>query len=248
MINLDSVSKSFGNFEVLRNITLSVDACSTTVLIGPSGCGKSTLIRLINGLLKADTGKVLINGSGITIDNIYTIRHQIGYVIQEGGLFPHMTAKKNISVLADFLRQQTVIINERIDYLCELTKFPVDSLCRYPAQLSGGQRQRVSLMRALMLDPSILLLDEPLGSLDPVTRTDLQKDLKTIFEKLRKTVLLVTHDLGEAQYFGGTLVLMKDGMIVQKGSFEQLVNSPSSHFVTEFINAQRLIVNTEAVS
>lgn len=244
MINLESVSKRFGNTEVLTDITLFIDDSSTTVVIGPSGCGKSTLVRLINGLLKADSGKVIINGTGINSDNVYTMRHQIGYVIQEGGLFPHMTARKNISVLADFLRLDPVRISERIAYLCDLTKFPIDSLGRYPVQLSRGQRQRVSLMRALILDPQILLLDEPLGSLDPVTRADLQKDLKSIFKKLRKTVLLVTHDLGEAQYFRGTLVLMKDGRIVQRGSFEQLVNSPSSPFVTEFINAQRLIVYT----
>ena len=243
MIELESISKSFGSSDVLKNITLTFEDFSTTVIIGPSGCGKSTMIRLINGLIKPDTGNIYLHSSRITTENIYDIRHQIGYVIQEGGLFPHLTARENISILADYLKRDSTKTEERIEYLCELTKFPGDLINRYPIQLSGGQRQRVSLMRALMMDPQTLLLDEPLGSLDPITRADLQKDLKTIFEQLKKTVVLVTHDIGEAQYFGRKLILMKNGEIVQEGSFDELVNFPSSGFVSEFINAQRIVAD-----
>lgn len=163
----------------------------------------------------------------------------MGFVIQEGGLFPHLTAQRNVTLMARYLGWAEGRVAGRIRSLSELTHFPSDALSRYPAQLSGGQRQRVSLMRALMLDPDVLLLDEPLGSLDPMIRADLQADLREIFQRLRKTVVMVTHDIGEAGFFSDAIVLMRDGHIVQRGTLEDLVESPVDPFVTQFINAQR---------
>jgi osmoprotectant transport system ATP-binding protein len=163
----------------------------------------------------------------------------MGYVIQEGGLFPHLTAAANVALMARYLRWKRPAIQRRLAELAELTQLPLPSLQRLPTELSGGQRQRVSLMRALMLDPDVLLLDEPLGALDPMIRYDLQQDLRRIFQQLHKTVVLVTHDLGEAAFLGDTLVLLREGRIVQQGSPEQLVQHPRDGFVERFVRAQR---------
>ncbi|MBN2366663.1 MAG: ATP-binding cassette domain-containing protein [Calditrichaeota bacterium] len=239
MIHLKNVSKSFPGIQALHNINLAIPAEQTTVLIGPSGCGKSTLIRLIIGLIPLDSGNILVNQQNINRSNLPEIRKNVGYVIQEGGLFPHMTSRENITLMARQAGFDKKKSEQRLLELAELTKFPGNALDRYPLMLSGGQQQRVSLMRALMLDPDILLMDEPLGSLDPMIRYDLQEDLKSIFRELKKTVLLVTHDLGEAGYFGDVIVLMKEGTLVQKGSLDDLLNLPADSFVTQFIRAQR---------
>ncbi len=242
-IILNNISKSFNTTAALKNISLQIEGGKTTVLIGPSGCGKSTLIRIITGLIKPDSGEVLIEDKTLTQSNLREIRLQIGYVIQEGGLFPHLTAKGNVSLLAEHLGWQKQKIEERITELTLLTKFPFEGLKNFPAELSGGQRQRVSLMRALMLNPEFLLFDEPLGALDPLIRYNLQTDLKEIFRKLNKTVLLVTHDLNEAVFFADKIVLMKEGEIIQQGTFDAMLNNPSDQFVTTFIKAQRISIN-----
>jgi osmoprotectant transport system ATP-binding protein len=169
------------------------------------------------------------------------LRRRIGYVIQEGGLFPHLTARANILLMAHHLGKSDEEMRARLLELCELTRFPENLLARYPLELSGGQRQRVSLMRALMLSPELLLLDEPLGALDPLVRASLQKDLKEIFARLRQTALLVTHDLAEAAYFGDEIVLMNEGRVVQQGSLTDLRERPANPFVSEFVNAQRSV-------
>ena len=163
----------------------------------------------------------------------------MGYVIQEGGLFPHLTAYQNISLMANYLGWSEDRVANRVTELAQLTQFPPEGLNRFPSQLSGGQRQRVSLMRALALDPALLLLDEPLGALDPMIRSGLQTDLKHIFQSLGKTVVIVTHDIGEAGFLGDSIVLLRDGQIVQQGILTELVHSPAEPFVTQFINAQR---------
>jgi osmoprotectant transport system ATP-binding protein len=163
----------------------------------------------------------------------------MGYVVQDGGLFPHLTAQANAALLARYLGWIEQRVNARLTELSQLTHFPAEGLNRYPIQLSGGQRQRVSLMRALMLDPEVLLLDEPLGALDPIVRSDLQMDLRRIFRALGKTVILVTHDLSEAGFFGDRIVLLRDGQIVQQGTLAELTQTPADPFVTRFINAQR---------
>jgi osmoprotectant transport system ATP-binding protein len=163
----------------------------------------------------------------------------MGYVIQDGGLFPHLTAAGNVTLLARHLGWGPAKLGERLRELAELTRLSPAQLDRYPAQLSGGQRQRVGLMRALMLEPDLLLMDEPLGALDPMVRAQLQADLKGIFRQLKKTVLLVTHDMGEAAYLGDEIALMREGRIVQRGGFEELLARPAEPFVSEFIRAQR---------
>ena len=239
MIKLENISKTYASTRALDSINLTILPHKTTVVIGPSGCGKSTLIRLIIGLIKPDKGNVYVKDEMLTPINLFTIRRRMGYVIQDGGLFPHLTAKENVSLMAKYLGWDNDRIGKRIVELCELTKFSVDALERYPVQISGGQRQRVSLMRALILDPDTLLLDEPLGALDPLIRFELQNDLKEVFHTLGKTVVMVTHDIGEAGYFGDSIVLIRDGHIVQQGTLMDFVRTPTDPFVTSFINAQR---------
>ncbi|HEX9569385.1 MAG TPA: ATP-binding cassette domain-containing protein [Rhodospirillales bacterium] len=239
MLELKGVSKRYKHVQALAPTDLSVAAAETTVLIGPSGCGKSTLLRLITGLIRSDTGNIVVEGIRLAPDNLTALRRRMGYVIQEGGLFPHLSVRRNVALMAHYLGWSTTRIEARLLELTELVRLPPTLLDRYPAELSGGQRQRVSLMRALMLDPHLLLLDEPLGALDPMIRYELQQELKAIFDKLGKTVVMVTHDIAEAAFFGHTLVLMREGRIVQQGSVRQLAQSPAEPFVERFITAQR---------
>jgi len=239
MLELVGVSLRLGGAEVLRGIELTAAAGVTTVLIGPSGCGKSTVLRLMLGLLAPDAGVVRFNGAEVGPRTVDTVRGRIGYVIQDGGLFPHLTARENVTLMARHRRWDAARIQHRVDDLVALTRFPVDALARFPVELSGGQRQRVSLMRALMLDPDVILLDEPMAALDPLVRAELQADLRAIFRALGKTVVLVTHDLTEAGRLGDTILLMRDGAVVQAGTLAELVRKPRDEFVSHFINAQR---------
>lgn len=242
MIELKNTSKNFGDIVALHPTDLSITEGKTTVLIGPSGCGKSTILRLIIGLLEPTTGYVEFEGERVSPDNILELRRRMGYVIQDGGLFPHLTAAENVTLMAKHLKRPAKDMQTRLEELCELTHFPRDGLNRYPVELSGGQRQRVSLMRGLVLDPDVLLLDEPLGALDPMVRASLQTDLKEIFQRLGKTVVLVTHDMAEAGYLGDRIVLLKEGTVVQQGTLEDLRERASDTFVSEFITAQRSLV------
>jgi osmoprotectant transport system ATP-binding protein len=239
LIQFQGVSKKFDNNTGLRPVDLSFTRHKTTVLIGPSGCGKSTLLRLIIGLLEPDVGTIKFDGTPIDSANITEFRRRVGYVIQEGGLFPHLTAHKNVLLMAKHLGRPSAEMEQRVKELCSLTRLPPATLDRYPIELSGGQRQRISLMRALALSPELLLLDEPMGALDPLVRVALQKDLKEIFARLKQTTILVTHDLAEAAYLGDEIVLMNEGRIIQIGTLEDLRTKPASDFVTDFINAQR---------
>jgi osmoprotectant transport system ATP-binding protein len=239
MLELRGVSKSYARQLVLHKTDLTFPNGQTTVLIGPSGCGKSTLLRLTIGLLRPDAGSVHFDGTEVNAETLLSVRRRMGYVVQDGGLFPHLTARGNVTLMASYLGWEAARIASRVRELAELTQFPQDGLDRYPAELSGGQKQRVSLMRALMLDPDVLLLDEPLGALDPMIRSELQSDLRQIFQRVRKTVVLVTHDLGEAGFFGDRIVLLRAGQIVQQGTLTELVRAPADPFVTRFINAQR---------
>jgi osmoprotectant transport system ATP-binding protein len=239
MFALDGVVKSFAGRAALGPLSLDIPAGRTTVLIGPSGCGKSTLLRLLIGLVEPDAGSVTFDGAAVTADSARAVRLRVGYVIQDGGLFPHMTARGNVTLMARHLGRARAEIDARVVELADLTRFPADGLDRYPHQLSGGQRQRVGLMRALMLNPDALLLDEPLGALDPLVRADLQNELREIFRALGKTVVLVTHDLGEAAFFADRVVLLRDGHVVQQGSPADLWHRPAEPFVTRFVQAQR---------
>ena len=237
MILLERVTKRYGDRVALHPTDLVVAEGGVTALIGPSGCGKSTLVRTVLDLVEPDGGRVTLDGEGVTRESAESVRRKVGYVIQDGGLFPHLTARENVALMARFLKRDDA--DARLSELAALTRFPQDGLDRYPNELSGGQRQRVGLMRALMLRPRVLLLDEPLGALDPLVRSGLQEDLKRVFAEEGLTVLLVTHDMGEAAYLADRIVLMRDGAIVQQGTIDDFRERPADGFVTEFMNAQR---------
>jgi osmoprotectant transport system ATP-binding protein len=240
MFRLDSVFKSYGEERALDGVSLTIAPGDTTALIGPSGGGKSTLFGLLTGLIKPDAGVVYFRDQDISRGSIREVRQRIGYVIQDGGLFPHLTGHGNVSLMAAHLGWSRSKIALRVDELRELTQLSPEVLARYPAEMSGGQRQRVALVRALMLDADVLLLDEPLGALDPIIRAELQQELAKIFRQLRKTTVLITHDLGEAAFFSDRIVLLRNGRVVQTGSISELQDSPADDFVRQFVRAQHL--------
>ncbi|MGV8931642.1 MAG: ATP-binding cassette domain-containing protein [Luteimonas sp.] len=239
MFELRKVSKRYGPTIALDALDLSIAAGKTTALIGPSGAGKSSVLRMLVGLEWPDSGEVWFDQQPLRRGNLLEQRRRIGYVIQEGGLFPHLTGSGNAALLARTLGWDAQRIGARLRALAELCQLPFDALSRYPAELSGGQRQRVGLIRALMLDPPVLLLDEPLGALDPIVRHELQTQMRALFEQLDKTVVLVTHDVAEAAWLGDTLVLMQAGRVLQQGSARELLDAPADPFVQAFMTAQR---------
>ena len=238
MIFFHEVSKNYGGAVALQPTDLRIVANKTTVLIGPSGSGKSTVLRLISGLIEPTTGWIEVNGKKLNRDTLMEIHRRMGYVIQNGDLFPHLTACQNILLVAQELRFEVGEITTRVKELCLMARFPSHLLDRYPIELSGGEPRRVSLIRALMLKPDILLLDEPLGALDPMVRAGLLKDLKTLFERANTTVIMVTHNLVEAARLGDWIVLVNAGKVVQQGPFSELSSCPAEPFVREFFRAQ----------
>ncbi len=238
MIRFHKAGKSFGNAVALRPTDLEIPANKTTVLIGLSGSGKSTILRLISGLIEPTTGSIEIDGEKLSRKRLPNFRRRMGYVIQSGDLFPHLTARRNILLVAQKLGLGIDELTIRMEELCVLARFPTELLGRYPVELSGGEQRRVSLIRALMLNPDILLLDEPMGALDPMVRASLLKDLKALFKRLNETVVLVTHDLLEAARLGDWIVLLKSGNIIQQGTFAELSSHPADPFVSEFFRAQ----------
>jgi osmoprotectant transport system ATP-binding protein len=240
LLELAGVVKRYGDEVAVGPLDLAVPPGRTLALIGPSGAGKSTLLRLMLGLVAPDAGEVRLGGRPLDPDDA-AARRRFGYVVQGGGLFPHLTAAENAALVARHLRWERRRIGARLEALASLARLPMDALARYPAELSGGQAQRVSLVRALFLDPDLLLLDEPLAALDPITRAELQGDLRQAFQDLGKTVVLVTHDLAEAAFFAHELVLLRDGRIAQAGRLEDLVTAPAEPFVARFVRAQRAL-------
>lgn len=235
----EAVEKRYGNCVVLQALTLRFAAGSVSAILGASGAGKSTLLRMLLGLEFPDRGRVLIDGVELQPQQRLAIRRRIGYVIQEGGLFPHLTGLGNLALLARHLGWSSARIRARALELAELMQLPAELLQRYPSELSGGQRQRLAVMRALMTDPPALLLDEPLGALDPVVRFELQERLATLFRTLSKTVLIVTHDLPEAAVLADRLLLLHQGRILQDGSAQQWLERPVDEFARRFVAAQR---------
>lgn len=236
---IQHASKRYGSVVALDNVSLDFAAGETTALIGSSGSGKSTVLRLLLALEMPDSGTVTIDGRPLDVAHVLSLRQRVGYVIQEGGLFPHLTVNGNLALLPRHLGWTSERIAARVEDLASLTDLARGVLRRYPAELSGGQRQRVALMRALMADPDALLLDEPLGALDPVVRYELQDELKRWFKALGKTVIIVTHDLTEAAWFADRLVLMRRGAVVQDGTLADLRERPADSFVTQFVEARR---------
>ena len=239
MLRYLGVRKQYSGQIALDGVDLDCPEGRTSVLIGPSGCGKSTLLRLAAGLIRPDRGEVWFEGAPLAANNLRAARLRMGYMIQEGGLFPHLSVRGNVELMARELGWSPQRRRASFVELAELVHLPDRLWERYPLELSGGQRQRAALMRALMLDPDLILLDEPLGALDPMIRVELQRELAAIFARLHKTVLMVTHDLAEAVFFGDRLVLMRAGRIVQQGSAQALLQSPAEAFVADFVNAQR---------
>lgn len=237
--DIEGASRRYGNVVALDAVQLHFQAGSTTALIGSSGSGKSTVLRLLLGLERPDAGTVRINGEVLQPRDVLPLRRRVGYVIQEGGLFPHLTCFGNLALLPRYLGWSPPRIRARADELAALTHLSSAVLDRFPAEISGGQRQRVALMRGLMADPDALLLDEPLGALDPIVRHDLQDELKQIFNQLGKTVIVVTHDLSEAAWFADRLVLLRDGVVIQDGSLDDFRRRPADAFVDRFVQAER---------
>jgi osmoprotectant transport system ATP-binding protein len=236
MIALRDVTKTFAGRVGIDHVSLTVEAGSTHVLLGSTGSGKSTILRLILGLLRPDAGEIVV--AGVTMTRGRRPPRRPGYVVQEGALYPHLTAARNVALPARAEGWPEERQASRLAALADLVGLDRGLLDLYPAQLSGGQRQRVGLMRALMLDPPVLLLDEPLGALDPIARADLQVHLTRIFRELGKTVILVTHDIREAFVFGSRITLLSAGRVVQQGTFAELCRQPADAFVAEFLRAQ----------
>jgi osmoprotectant transport system ATP-binding protein len=234
-LRLANVTMRYGGSAAVDGIDLTFASGRTTALLGPSGCGKSTMLRLLLGLVTPESGEVSVDGRPLPAHDIEALRRRIGYVIQDGGLFPHLTAAENVTLMARYLRWDPARTAKRLEDLAALTRFPADALARYPNELSGGQVQRVAIMRALLLDPEVLLLDEPLSALDPLVRTELRDDLRGIFRSLAKTVIVVTHDVGEAAVLADVVVLMRAGRVVQQGPFATLAAAPADSFVTAFL-------------
>ena len=236
-IDLQSVTKRYQGRPVVDNLSLTIAPGETLVLLGTSGCGKTTTLQLMNRLIDADAGTVFINGVDVQQQLPHDLRRHMGYVIQDAGLFPHYTVAQNIAVVPRLLLWDADRITQRTHELLALLRLPSTVLDRLPDALSGGQRQRVGLARALAADPPIILMDEPFGALDPITRDDIRRELKELDVFRRKTVVLVTHDVREAFVMGDRIMLMDAGRIVQTGTPDMFRQQPATPFVSRFLEA-----------
>jgi osmoprotectant transport system ATP-binding protein len=241
MLVLEHISKAFDGKPVLTDVSLVIPQGATRALIGSSGSGKTTLLRITLRLIEPDQGSVKINDRPVSAYGPEAWADQIGYVPQDGGLFPHLTAEQNVALVPRLRRWAPQRLATRMAELLQLVALDAPLLQRFPHELSGGQKQRVAIMRAAMLDPAVMLLDEPMAALDPVIRSALQQDLKGIFQRLGKTVLIVTHDLGEAVFLAEAVTLLHAGRVLQTGRYRDLALTPADPFVTAFINAQRTL-------
>lgn len=241
MVKLQNVRKTYNKVTVVDNLSLDIKKGQFVVLIGPSGCGKTTTLKMINRLIEPTSGSIFIDGQDITKANPVLLRRKIGYVIQQIGLFPNMTIAQNIEIVPKLLGWPMEKRRKRTEELLSLVNMdPVQYMNRYPSELSGGQQQRIGVLRALAVEPPLVLMDEPFGALDPITRESLQDEVKKIQKKLNKTIVFVTHDMDEALKLADVIVIMKDGKIVQAASPEELLSNPVNDFVAEFIGKHRL--------
>ena len=248
MLALQNIHKTFEGKPVLADVSLTIPKGATHALIGSSGSGKTTLLRITLGLIPLDLGYVKIKDQALSSFSPIEWADRIGYVPQEGGLFPHINAFQNVSLMAMLRGWNRPRIATRVEELRKLVGLDAALLDRFPFELSGGQQQRVAIMRAAMMDPEVLLLDEPMAALDPLIRRSLQQELKSIFQRLGKTVLLVTHDLGEAVFLADQMTLLHEGTVVQSGAYGELLRQPKDPFVTAFINAQRTLPDASEVA
>lgn len=248
MIEFKGINKIFKHSIVLHNINLEIEKGTITVFVGPSGCGKTTTLKMINRLIKPSSGKIFINGEDISKKNIIDLRRHIGYVIQQTGLFPHMTIKENIEIVAKLQKMKTNIFEEKAKELMEMVGLDYSKFAnRYPAELSGGQQQRVGIARALITEPDIILMDEPFSALDPVTRTQLQDELINIQTQFKKTIIFVTHDMDEAIKIADKICIMAGGNIVQYDDPENILKNPINDFVSEFVGKDRIWSSPEYI-
>lgn len=237
MLELQHIYKIFDGKTVLQDINLKVQSGTTHALIGSSGSGKTTLLRLTLGLIPLDKGYVKINGQPLLSFSRAEWADKIGYIPQDGGLFPHLSARENVVMVARLRGWERARLAARFSELVSLVDLNETILDRFPHELSGGQQQRIAIMRAAFMDPPVMLLDEPMGALDPLVRRDLQHELKTIFHRLKKTVVIVTHDLSEAVFLAERITLLYKGCVMQTGTYEELVCQPADPFVSQFISA-----------
>jgi osmoprotectant transport system ATP-binding protein len=247
MLELQNISKTFEDRTVLADVSLLVPKGATHALIGSSGSGKTTLLRITLGLIPFDRGYVKINDQALLSFTQVEWADRIGYVPQDGGLFPHISGKNNVALVAKLRGWRKARIDGRVEELRRIVDLDPEILTRFPREMSGGQKQRVSIMRAAMMDPAVMLLDEPMAALDPLIRRSVQQELKSIFQRLDKTVLLVTHDLGEAVFLAEQLTMLHEGRVVQSGTYRDLLLNPANPFVSQFINAQRTLTDAGEV-
>jgi osmoprotectant transport system ATP-binding protein len=244
MIRLEAVSKTFPGSArpAVDRLDLDVPDGTTCVLIGPSGCGKTTTMRIVNRLIEPSAGRIVVEGQDVTHVDAVELRRRIGYVIQQVGLFPHMTIAQNVATVPHLLGWPGPRIAQRVEEMLSLVGLePAQFLDRYPRHLSGGQRQRVGVARALAADPPVMLMDEPFGAVDPIVRAGLQAELLGILRRLAKTVIFVTHDIDEAIRMGDLVAIMKDGRLVQCARPEALLSAPKDAFVADFVGADRAL-------
>ncbi|HBH4059760.1 TPA: ABC transporter ATP-binding protein [Clostridioides difficile] len=249
MIAIRNVTKKIGNNVILDDISLVVETGTLVVLIGSSGCGKTTTLKLINKLIKPTSGEIYINGKPISQENEIELRRKIGYVIQNTGLFPHLTIKENIELIPRLKKEKSVEeIEKRTLQLLEMVGLDSDEfLNKYPSELSGGQQQRIGVARAIATDAEIILMDEPFSALDPITRTSLQEQLFSLQDELKKTIIFVTHDMDEALKIADKICIMKDGRIAQYDTPENILRKPANDFVKDFIGEDRVWDNPEYI-
>lgn len=244
MVTFDNVTKLFSGHTVISDLSLEIPRGQFTVLIGPSGCGKTTSLKMINRLIEPSKGSIFVDGQNITKVSPVDLRRQIGYVIQQIGLFPNMTIEQNIEVVPRLLKWPKEKRHQRTRELLEMVGMdPKEYLGRYPSELSGGQQQRIGVLRALAVAPPLILMDEPFGALDPITRESLQDEVKKLQTSLGITVVFVTHDIDEAVKLADRIILMKDGEIVQNAPPETLLAHPANDYVREFIGKKRMKAN-----
>ncbi|BET53653.1 choline ABC transporter ATP-binding protein OpuBA [Bacillus subtilis] len=242
MLTLENVSKTYkGGKKAVNNVNLKIAKGEFICFIGPSGCGKTTTMKMINRLIEPSAGKIFIDGENIMDQDPVELRRKIGYVIQQIGLFPHMTIQQNISLVPKLLKWPEQQRKERARELLKLVDMGPEYLDRYPHELSGGQQQRIGVLRALAAEPPLILMDEPFGALDPITRDSLQEEFKKLQKTLHKTIVFVTHDMDEAIKLADRIVILKAGEIVQVGTPNDILRNPADEFVEEFIGKERLI-------
>ncbi|WP_079528843.1 betaine/proline/choline family ABC transporter ATP-binding protein [Halobacillus hunanensis] len=242
MLKFDHVTKVYeGNNKAVDNMNLEVEKGEFVVFIGPSGCGKTTTMKMINRLIEPSDGSIYIEEENILEKDLVQLRREIGYVIQQIGLFPHMTIQENISIVPKLLKWPEEKRKSRAAELLQLVDMEPEYLNRYPHELSGGQQQRIGVLRALAADPPLILMDEPFGALDPITRDALQEEFKKLQQSLGKTIVFVTHDMDEALKLADRIVIMRDGQLVQVGTPDEILRNPADQFVEEFIGKERLV-------